>query len=446
MLKNEENNISSGYMGMKKLIQNVFAALIVIFMAFNSFAAEKNNEKSAIKLVDKYVAVFDFEITAGDKSISRPLADSVIHEFSKSNKYNVIDRGNMNKILDEQKFQMSGCVAQECKVEAGQILGVGKIVSGSVGIVGKTYYLMLQLINVQTGMVELSAEDKCRCEIDDLIDSTKRLAKKILDEEAERGGQAGDTQRYVGSEFSGSREYVSRAIGAKFILIPAGTFTMGSPTNESGRKNDESQHQVTISKPFYMQTTEVTQGQWKRIMGNNPSYFSNCGDDCPVEQVSWNDIQIFIKKLNQQESTDSYRLPTEAEWEYAAKSCIKQEQYAGTSRELDLDEYAWYFKTSEGKTHAVIEAGWFSKTGHKKPNSLGLYNMSGNVWEWVQDVMGDYPTGDVTDPVGPSSGGYRIFRGGSWGDGARVCRTANRFYGRPQFRISYLGFRLAKTL
>jgi len=150
-----------------------------------SFVTEKKN-KPEIKTVDNYVAIFDFEVRDKDKDISRPLADRVIHVFSQSDKYEVIDRGNMNKILGEQKFQMSGCVAQECKVEAGQILGVGKIVSGSVGLVGKTYYLTLQLIDVKTGKVELSAEDECKCEIDELLGSTRRLAKKLLGEKVEQ--------------------------------------------------------------------------------------------------------------------------------------------------------------------------------------------------------------------------------------------------------------------
>jgi TolB-like protein len=147
--------------------------------------AEKKN-KPEIKTVDNYIAIFDFEVRTSDKGISRSLADKVIHVFSESDKYEVIDRGNMNKILGEQKFQMSGCVAQECKVEAGQILGVGKIVNGSVGLVGKTYYLTLQLIDVKTGKVELSAEDECKCEIDELLGSTRRLAKRLLGEKVEQ--------------------------------------------------------------------------------------------------------------------------------------------------------------------------------------------------------------------------------------------------------------------
>lgn len=171
---------------MKKAMSCFPGFLFIIFIILavcDSSAADKKN-RTAIKTVDNYIAVFDFEVTTGDQGISRPLTDKVIYELSTSDRYEVIDRGNMNKILKEQKFQMTGCVAQECKVEAGQILGVGKIVSGSVGIVGKTYYLMLLLIDVKTGKVELSAEDECRCEIDELLGSTKRLARKLLGEQA----------------------------------------------------------------------------------------------------------------------------------------------------------------------------------------------------------------------------------------------------------------------
>jgi TolB-like protein len=169
---------------MKKRITAFFTVLFSILTVFSALAAEKKN-KPEIMTVDNYVAVFDFEVRDKDKDISRPLADKVIHVFSESGKYEVIDRGNMNKILGEQKFQMSGCVAQECKVEAGQILGVGKIVNGSVGMVGKVYYLTLQLIDVKTGKVELSAEDECRCELEELLGSTRRLAKKLLGEKVE---------------------------------------------------------------------------------------------------------------------------------------------------------------------------------------------------------------------------------------------------------------------
>ena len=205
---------------------------------------------------------------------------------------------------------------------------------------------------------------------------------------------------------------------------------MGSPSNEPGRSSNETQHQVTISKPFYMQTTEVTQGQWKKVMGNNPSYFKNCGDDCPVEAVSWNDVQKFIKKLNNMEGTDKYRLPTGAEWEYAARAGTQGARYG------ELDEVAWYNSNSGKNTHEV---------GQKRPNAWGLYDMLGNVWEWCQDWDGAYPSGSVTDPTGPSSGAYRVLRGGSWNSHAWNASAAHSNCSKQDLMSYILGFRLLRT-
>jgi formylglycine-generating enzyme required for sulfatase activity len=414
---------------MKKAIKALFVLLFIILTISGAMAAENKN-KPEIKTVDNYVAVFDFEVRTKDKDISRSLADSVIHELSQSGKYEIIDRSNMNKILKEQKFQMSGCVAQECKVEAGQILGVGKIVNGSVGIVGKTYYLTLQLIDVQTGKIEISVVDKCKCELDELIDSTTRLAKKLLGDQVLRTVNGEEKERKVDIGIDGGTEYVSKVTGAKFVLIPAGTFTMGSPLDEPERDIDESpQHQVTISRSFYMQTTEVTQGQWKSVMRNNPSYFKNCGDTCPVEDVSWNDCQEYISKLNIMEGTGNYRLPTEAEWEYAARAGLQ------VARNGDLDRISWYNGNSGNRTHTV---------GTKSPNAWGLYDMLGNVWEWVQDWKGNYPSSHVTDPTGPPSGSMRVNRGCSWDSNDMYCRSAYRISDTPNVRSKVLGFRIVR--
>ncbi len=224
--------------------------------------------------------------------------------------------------------------------------------------------------------------------------------------------------------------FASRTLGAAFVFVPAGTFTMG------GKGSDEKPHQVTISRPFYMQTTEVTQAQWKRVMGNNPSYFKDCGDDCPVEQVSWDDVQEFIRRLNMSEGTTLYRLPTEAEWEYAARSGGKREAYAGTSDASKLDNYAWNNDNSGNQTHPV---------GLKSPNGLGLYDMSGNVWEWVQDWYGDYPSGSVTDPFGPSDGKCRVYRGGAYNDWMVKREVESRNCGPSTLRLSWLGFRLVRS-
>jgi formylglycine-generating enzyme required for sulfatase activity len=227
---------------------------------------------------------------------------------------------------------------------------------------------------------------------------------------------------------------ITNTIGMKFVLIPAGKFVMGSPPDMPGRDDDEKQHEVRISKPFYMQTTEVSQGQWKKVMGNNPSHFIGCGDDCPVERVSWNDAQEFIEKLNQKEKTNKYRLPTEAEWEYACR--------AGTSTKYSfgddfnkLDDYAWHSANSEGHTHPVSQ---------KKPNDWGLYDMYGNVQEWCQDGSGDYPSNAVVDPVGPYKHGSRVRRGRAWNDQPWNIHSAERSADIPGRGLKDQGFRVAR--
>jgi len=257
---------------------------------------------------------------------------------------------------------------------------------------------------------------------------------------------------------------ITNSLGMEFVYIAPGTFIMGSPSNEPGRGLDENQHRVTLTKGFYMQTTEVTQGQWKAVMGNNPSYFKNCGDDYPVEQVSWYDVQDFIRKLNQRESRDRYRLPSEAEWEYAARAGsttafanggISEE---GCGFDSNLDTMGWYCGNSRVSYSFCFDAsGWGGpkcagthSVAQKQPNAWGLYDMHGNVSEWVQDLHGDYPSGALTDPTGPSSGsGHRMVRGGSWGYNASYCRSAHRYWYRPDHRQpmgSCLGFRLVKKI
>lgn len=226
----------------------------------------------------------------------------------------------------------------------------------------------------------------------------------------------------------------TNSIGMSFVLIPAGSFTMGSPTGEPGQDPDEQQHPVTISKAFYLQTTEVTQYQWTQVMGSQRSSFKDCGDDCPVERVSWPDAQEFIRGLNQKENVNKYRLPSEAEWEYACRAGSKG-RFCFGDEEAKLGEYAWYAGNSERKTHPV---------GKKKPNALSLYDMHGNVLEWCQDWYGDYPTSHVTDPTGPKAGEKRVLRGGAWSSDARIMRSASRRWSGPNYRYNHTGFRVAR--
>ena len=247
----------------------------------------------------------------------------------------------------------------------------------------------------------------------------------------------------IKSEVVGEENSFTNSIGMKFVLISSGNFIMGSPPDEPDRDDDETQHKVTISKPFYIQATEVTQKQWKRIMGNNPSAFKNCGGNCPVEKVSWNDAQKFIAKLNQIEKTNKYRLPTEAEWEYACRAGNTTPFHTGNCISLEQARYAGEFPMP-GCPKGDSEGGTV-KVGSFHPNPWGLYDMHGNVWEWCQDWYSDYASGHITDPQGPSAGKRRVLRGGSWSSSAWGIRSAYRIrLGPDNHGTFHLGFRVVR--
>lgn len=217
----------------------------------------------------------------------------------------------------------------------------------------------------------------------------------------------------------------------QFVLIQPGTFQMGS-TN--GDADERPVHAVTLTQAFYLQKTEVTQEQWRSVMGSNPSHFDGCGDDCPVESVSWNDTQDFIARLNMANPGANYRLPTEAEWEYAARAETSGD-YGATG---DPGGMGWYSGNSSGRTHPVAQ---------KRANAWGLYDMHGNVWEWVLDwySSGYYAASPATNPSGPLSGTSRVLRGGSWDFNANYARSAYRVRYNPNSRYNFFGFRLART-
>jgi len=254
----------------------------------------------------------------------------------------------------------------------------------------------------------------------------------IQEAEEEKRKAEAEARRKTGEEEIKEAKEFTNSLGMKFVLIPASTFMMGSPPQRSIALMTRISIKITISKPFSLQTTQVTQGQWEKVMGNNPSSFKIWGDNCPVESVSWDDAQEFIRKLNQVEGTEKYRLPTEAEWEYACKAGSTTRYYFGDD-EAKLGEYAWYDKNSDNKTHPV---------GQKKPNGWRLHDMHGNVWEWCQDWYGEYP-GSVTDPKGPYSGDGRVLRGGSWINLEWTIRSAYRYRIRL-VRRGYIGFRLVR--
>lgn len=219
----------------------------------------------------------------------------------------------------------------------------------------------------------------------------------------------------------------------EMVEIPAGSFAMGS---NKGEPDEMPLHSVSFAKSFAIGKTEVTQAQWREIMGDNPSYFSGCADTCPVEQVSWNDTQKFIKKLNEK-TGKQYRLPTEAEWEYACRAG-NQHEYCGGDI---VDNLAW----NTNNTGFLLGKGP-RPVATKQPNAFGLYDMSGNVWEWVEDEYHDNYTGAPEDGSAWMNGSMRVLRGGAWGYEPKFARAAARSKFSANFQHWSYGFRLAQTL
>ena len=229
------------------------------------------------------------------------------------------------------------------------------------------------------------------------------------------------------------------SIKMEFVRVPAGVFFMGSQDYEEGSSKEKPRHEVHITKPFYLGKYEVTQRQWLAVMGTeHPSNFSS--PDRPVDEVSWNDVQLFIQKLNELEREGSYRLPTEAEWEYAARAGSETAySFGDNSKSKPLTEYAWYELNAEKQSHPV---------GTLQPNAWGLYDMHGNISEWVQDLYGKnyYAISPKEDPMGPATGRKRVVRGGSWIHQAYSCRSAFRGYFSADYTDSDFGFRIVKEI
>ncbi len=268
----------------------------------------------------------------------------------------------------------------------------------------------------------------------------------------------------VGTAVAQVPKEITNSIGMKLVLIPQGTFTMGSPLEQQGAGIDELPREVTISQDYYLGAFEVTQAQFEQVMGNNPSAFQGekavqripankdpqtgrtveeekviaieTGNH-PVERISWDDAVEFCQRLSELPEEKAarrvYRLPTEAEWEYACRAGNEDSYGFGNDVEL-LTDYGWYDGNSGGRPQPV---------GLKKPNAWGLYDMHGNVWEWCSDWLGEYPQGAVTDPRGPQEGSNRVYRGGSYRGWAENCRAANRSANDPANRNSSSGFRVA---
>jgi formylglycine-generating enzyme required for sulfatase activity len=263
------------------------------------------------------------------------------------------------------------------------------------------------------------------------------------------------------------REFTN-SVGMQLVRVPKGTFRMGAPADEKDRESDEGPvHEVEISRDFYVGATEVTQRQWQAVMGRNPSYFSKGGihgarvqnldtADFPIENVSWNDVQVFCKKLNakaeERRFRVTYRLPTEAEWEYAARGgpvTSSKPYHAGPpSDSLSSVQANFDGNSPAGRAPKGPYLQRTCKVASYRPNRLGLYDVHGNLWEWTADWYDDkyYGKSPRKDPAGPTTGSSKAFRGGSFGQPGAILRVANRGCSEPNTHYEFLGFRVAATI
>lgn len=367
----------------------------------------------------KTVAVLDLDPEGVSNPEAAYLTRRIRHELVQTGTYIVLERSTMEEILTEQAFQMSGCTSSECAVEAGQLLGVEKMIAGSVGKIGSMYTIFLRLIDVETGEIEISATADSYGGVEEVAAQTTREAVARL------------LGLSVPSSLYGQKKDPPLP-DMSFVTIPSGSFMMGS---DKGSRDEKPVHMVNI-RSFQMMTTEVTQAQWELVMENNPVKLQK-GDNLPVVQVSWNDVQEFIKKLNQRDPDNGYRLPSEAEWEYACRAGTTTKFHSGEN-ESDLERVAWYKDNSESDFHFG---------GQKEPNAWGLYDMHGNVYEWCEDNYyknyKDAPT-DGSARLSPKEV-FRVYRGGCYFYKAKNCRSANRFKEFPSTRKNdFLGFRLVR--
>ena len=320
---------------------------------------------------------------------------------------------NITVNRQNRSFQIK--MEKESEAEGYDVTFTCNVPSASLSVDGVAYGAASGTCHLKTGThsILVKAEDYLDYTQNIIVNRQSRSFQIVL----EKKPMANRTFRVGSVEFT-------------MVRVEGGTFTMGATSEMSKPWNDEKPtHQVTLSS-YSIGETEVTQALWQAVMGSNPSKFK--GDNLPVEKVRWDDCQEFIRKLNLQ-TGQHFRLPTEAEWEFAARGGNRSNhtQYSGSSR---IDEVAWYKGNSGSKTHPV-------KT--KKPNELGIYDMTGNVWEWCQDKYGKYTSELQSNPEGPSSGSRRVVRGGGWGGGPGGCRSSIRGIGTPGHRGSGLGLRLA---
>ena len=408
---------------MKKL-KIVIALMLAMAVCLPSLAAEDDVKKIAIlETVDKADDV--------KYGVELSVRNSLTIAITMVDGYEALDRVNTAEVLGEHNFQRTGYVSDEQIRQLGIATGAAYILISEVAYLDEqTFLLTASIIDIQTAKVVKSAREQTATDATAISDGCKELAKKLLG--MGKGHTVSNNSRRTGTSSGSNAEYIENVLNLnmKMLYVEGGTFTMGATSEQgSDAESDENPaHSVQLDS-YYISATEVTQAQWQAVMGTNPSYFK--GSNRPVENVSWHDAQAFCRELSNI-TGKTYLLPTEAQWEYAARGGNKsrQNKYSGS---YAIDAVAWYTDNSGGATHDV---------GAKRPNELGIYDMSGNVWEWCSDWYGSYPSSSQINPTGPSSGSGRVLRGGSWYGNAGSCRVSDRSVSYPSSRFYNYGFRV----
>ena len=419
--------------------------LFLLFTAFSLCAQQTDNQKIT-------AAVKDLEAKEGvSASVAASLSDYLRVQLINTQKFDIVTRENMEDLLKEQSLQLSGCTSNECIVQMGQLLGVRKMFAGVVTKIGNTYVVTLKIIDVESGKIEKAETEECaECKEEALLVSMRNIANKI----AGLSVQPGAVPQAVQPAQIKIEEITWQKDNSVMVLIPAGEFLMGSPEIIEGYEDEYPRHKVFLDA-YYIDKYEVTNEQFAKFLNewgkdtdeNKKKMFNEHGwgikkvgsrfdigtkgyENYPVVNVTWYGANQYAKWAGK-------RLPTEAEWEKACRAG-SDTKYSFGDDANGLFENAWFKDNSGKKTHPV---------GTRQPNTWGIYDMYGNVWEWCSDWYDAnyYKNSIFKNPQGPSSGSARVVRGGSWGYVAVNCRSADRSGGVPGGGWFDGGFRCAAS-
>ena len=418
--------------------------LLTLMMVAVLFVAPSQAQNQRLKLAVYATGNIDALL----KNIAQNNAST---ELVNCGRYQMIERSAefLRFVSEEQNYQRSGAVDDNQIAELGKQYGADCVCVVDITHVDSYLYVATRMIDV-TLSTSQRAGDAENTNYTSPVDLRKTVTAAVKKMEGINTGNSyqssynnnGNGNSYYGNAASG-QNYTENAFGInmKMVYVQGGSYNMGCTGEQGGDcdADEKTVRYVTVSD-FYIGQFEITQAQWQAVMGTSVyqqqskaggSSTYGTGNDYPMYYVSWEEAKEFCRRLSQQ-TGKTYRLPTEAEWEYAARGGNKTQntKYAGG---YSLDYVGWYTNNSGGKTHAV---------GTKNANELGIYDMSGNVWEWCEDWYGDYRSYDTDNPTGPSSGSYRVLRGGSWCGNAAYCRVSYRNYGSPGYRLNDNGFRV----